>query len=327
VTPTSSRSPAVDDQTVDRVKAYKARRAASPIRYRDHTQLAFLVHSFNRISNIDQLLGGLRSFGDHELIVCDDGSVDGSHEKWRSLLEHPNDFLIHSNDLHEIRVLDRAVRFARADVVCLVQDDDQMPCGTAWLDSALESFNRHPRLAILGGFMGFESFDPDPAQAKQIWGGTQFRFVHHVNIGPYFIRREAFEKLGGWDHSFSEPGEPGIGFDNELCLRAWMAGYQVAYSFVPFKGPPGHYAVDGGTALFSGELRARNSECNSATIFRRYGPHARRIDQLVAAANAALTGSGNDTSATPSTANSSPTLDAPTGNGPGRTSGNDSQPA
>lgn len=125
------------------------------------------------------------------------------------------------------------------------------------------------------------------ATAKQIWGGTEFRFVQHVNIGPYFIRRAAYRDLGGWDHTFSAPGEPGIGFDDELCLRAWMGGYQVAYSFVPFKGPPGHYAVDGGTALFS-ELRARNSQRNSATIFHRYGPYAKRIDQLVEAANAEL---------------------------------------
>jgi hypothetical protein len=279
----------VDQQTIDLVMAHKAQRAASPGRYCDRPRLAFIVQSFNRIANIDQLIGGLRSYGDHELIVCEDGSVDGSHEKWSSLLEQPNDFLIHSNDLHEIRVLDRAIDFARAEVVCVVQDDDELPRTTAWLHDTLHRFARHPRLAILGGFMGFGSFDPDPAKAKQIWGGTEFRFVHHVNIGPYFIRKAAYQTLGGWDHTFSAPGEPGIGFDTELCLRAWMGGYQVAYSFVPFKGPPGHYAVDGGTALFSGELRGRNSERNSATIFRRYGSFAQLIDELVDAANAELT--------------------------------------
>jgi glycosyltransferase involved in cell wall biosynthesis len=283
--------PVVDGQTIEMVKAYKARRAASPDRYRDHSRLAFVVHSFNRVANIDHLVDGLRSYGDHELIVCDDGSLDGSRERWASSLDRPNDFMIHSNDLHEIRVLDRAISFARADIVCLVQDDDRLPRDTAWLDAALEAFERHPRLAILGGFMGFESFDPDPAKARRIWGGTTFRFVHHVNIGPYFIRKLAYERIGGWDHSFSEPGEPGIGFDDELCLRAWLAGYQVAYRFVPFKGPPGHYALDGGTVLFSGARRIENSERNIATVWRTYGPHAERIDQLVEAANAELRGS------------------------------------
>jgi glycosyltransferase involved in cell wall biosynthesis len=281
-------SSAVDRQMIERVKAYKARRRASPTQYRDRPRLAFIVHSFNRIANLDQLIGGLRNLGDHELIVCEDGSLDGSYEKWRSLLNRPNDFLIHSNDLHEIRVLDRAIRFARSDIVCLVQDDDRIPDVTAWLDAALERFTQHPDLAILGGFMGYESFDPDPAKARQIWGGSRFRFVHHVNIGPYFIRRQAYEQLGGWDHSFSKAGEPGIGFDNELCLRAWVTGYQVGYSFVPFKGPAGHYPADGGTVLFSGEARVKNSERNAASVFRLYGPHAERIDDLVEAANAGL---------------------------------------
>jgi glycosyltransferase involved in cell wall biosynthesis len=279
---------ALEREMIERVKADKRRRSSSAIKYQDRPGLAFIVQSFNRVSNIEQLIDGLRRMGQHELIVCEDGSLDGSREKWMSYLDRPNDFLIHSNDLHEIRILDRAIRFARADIVCLVQDDDLIPGENDWLESALGQFSDNPRLAILGGFMGFESFDPDPAKAKRIWGGNEFRFVHHVNIGPYFIRRQSYEALGGWEYSFSEVGEPGICFDNELCLRAWMNDYQVGYSFVPFKGPSGHYAADGGTVLFSDDVRVRNSVRNSGTIFEMYGPHARRIDALVTAANATL---------------------------------------
>ncbi len=279
---------ALDRETIKRVKADKRRRRSSASKYHDRPRLAFIVQSFNRISNIEQLIEGLRGLGDHELIVCEDGSLDGSHEKWMSYLTRPNDFLIHSNDLHEIRILDRAIRLARADIVCLVQDDDLIPRETGWLESGLERFADNPSLAILGGFMGFESFHPDPAKAKPIWGGDEFRFVHHVNIGPYFIRRTSYEALGGWEYSFSDVGEPGICFDNELCLRAWMNDYKVGYRFVPFKGPAGHYAADGGTVLFSNAVRMRNSVRNSDTIFKMYGPHAGRIDRLVAAANGCL---------------------------------------
>jgi glycosyltransferase involved in cell wall biosynthesis len=278
----------LDQEMIERVKADKKRRRSTGIRYQDRPGLAFIVQSFNRISNIEPLIDGLRGMGQHELIVCEDGSLDGSREKWMSYLDRPNDFLIHSNDLHEIRILDRAIRFARADIVCLVQDDDVIPRETDWLESALRQFSNRPKLAILGGFQGFESFDPDPAKAKRIWGGDEFRFVHHVNIGPYFIRRRSYEALGGWEYSFSEVGEPGICCDTELCLRAWMNNYQVGYSFVPFKGSSGHYPADGGTVLFSDDIRVRNSVRNSDTIFQMYGPHARRIDELVAGANSVL---------------------------------------
>ena len=96
---------ALDRETIERVKTYKRRRRSSASAYQDRPRLAFIVHSFNRIANIEQLIGGLRGLGEHELIVCEDGSLDGSHEKWMSYLDRPNDFLIHSNDLHEIRTL------------------------------------------------------------------------------------------------------------------------------------------------------------------------------------------------------------------------------
>src|SRR5215211_4957501 len=145
---------ALDRDMVERVKTYKRRRRSSASTDQDGPRLAFIVHSFNRIANIEQLIGGLRGLGEHELIVCEDGSLDGSHEKWMSYLDRPNDFLIHSNDLHEIRILDRAIRFARSDIICLVQDDDLIPRETDWLEAALGHFADHPRLAILGGFQG-----------------------------------------------------------------------------------------------------------------------------------------------------------------------------
>jgi glycosyltransferase involved in cell wall biosynthesis len=277
--------PAVDPSVVERVKASKTIRRGSTSKYCARPRVALIVHSFNRIANVDNLASRLTGLGDHELIVCEDGSIDGSHEKWMTYLSRPNDFLIHSNDLHEIRVLDRAIRFTSAEIVCIVQDDDSIPAGDDWLDNALALFDSYPRLAISGGFMGFRSFHPDPVRAQPVWGPTPFEFVHHVNIGPYFLSRAAYDSLGGWDQSFSDVGEPGICFESELCLRAWLNGYEVGYSFVPFKGPAGHYALDGGTMLFSSEQRRRNQVRNQRKIYAMYARHAKRIEALVARAN------------------------------------------
>ncbi len=275
----------VEPEVVERVRAAKAARRASGFVYQERPRLAFIVHSFNRVSNIDQIVDGLRAAGAHELIVCDDGSVDGSRDRWLGHLDRPNDFLIHSNDLHEIRVTDRAISWARSEIVCLVQDDDVIPDEPTWVQTALDHFSADPALAIIGGFMGFESFDPDPAVAVPFWGRSEFRYVHHVNIGPYFVRRTSYQELGGWDHSFSAPGDPGICFESELCLRAWTKGYRVGYSFVPLKGAAGHYAMDGGTMIFAPHVRERNRVANSRRIFERYASRTAEIDALVEHAN------------------------------------------
>jgi len=286
--------PVVKAEIIERVRLEKIRQKPILQKYRDRPRIAFIIHSFNRIANIEQLIAGLRRLGGHEIIVCEDGSIDGSLEKWLSLLDDSNDFLIYSNDVHEIRATDRAIRFTNAEIICLVQDDDRIPGDRGWLDDTLERFDRYADLAIIGGFMGFASlypfalttlnpndFHPDPKITTPLWGPGPFRLVQHVNVGPYFIRKKHYEALGGWDYAFSLVGEPGIGFECELCLRAWLNGYQVGYSFVPFKGPPGHYPLDGGTVLFGSKERRRNQLRNHERIFEMYAKHSRRIDQQV----------------------------------------------
>lgn len=253
-------------------------------------EIAFVVHSFNRAANVEHLAGGLQLPRHREIIVCDDGSLDGSRQKWRSWLSGPDEFMIFSNDLHEIRILDRAVSFATAEVICLIQDDDNIPSDPGWVDAALEQFARWPNLAIMGGFMGFNSCSPSPIESRDsaIWGDERFQFVWHVNIGPYFIRRSHYAALGGWDFSFSEAGEPGIGFDSELCLRAWLNGFQVGYMFVPVKGAAKSYMLEGGTILFTNDRRLRNQWRNHKMIHQKYGKYDRRIAALVSAANQSI---------------------------------------
>jgi len=279
---------AIDPELIGRVKAAKAHLQASLLQHRDRSRVAFVVLSFNRAANIDQLVSGLRRIEGHELIVCDDGSLDDSREKWRSHLDQPNDFLILSNDLHEIRIFDRGIRFASAEIICLVQDDDIIPPESGWLDCVLEEFKKHPKLAIIGGFQGFYGLARTPGNENPIWGEAPFQFVDHVNVGPYFIRKQHYEALGGWDFSFSRAGEPGVCFDSELCLRAWVNGYQVGYRFVPFKGPLQQYALDGGTMLFSKEVRIRNDWRNHRKIFQKYSGEAQRISELVREANRSI---------------------------------------
>jgi glycosyltransferase involved in cell wall biosynthesis len=141
-----------------RGKAQKQKRKRAGIRYNETPRVSVIIQSFNRVRNVAFLEAHLRATCMDELIVCEDGSIDGSVDEWLRRLTHPNDFLLRSNDLHEIRRYSRAIDLARGDIICLMQDDDRPPKDGGWLAEALQLFGHYPRLAILGGWMGFKNY-------------------------------------------------------------------------------------------------------------------------------------------------------------------------
>jgi glycosyltransferase involved in cell wall biosynthesis len=277
---------------VRKVKARKRDRAALPYGYTDSPLLSLVIQSFNHRGNIEQIVSRLRSTVADELIVCEDGSVDGSERVWRQQLIRPNDFLIQSNDLHEIRTYNRAISLARGEFVCVLQDDDIPPADPRWASDIIALFQKYPKLAIVGCWNGwnFNFDDIDNSIGSPVGPGELFRdcqvsliepelklpfqFVEAVGIGPMFFRRKDFEILSGFDLQLSRPGEPGIWLDYDICLRAWLSGRQVAvYESEPFARNVGGQ----GTVMFGGTKRHDNWKKN---LLRVQAAFADRIDSI-----------------------------------------------
>lgn len=290
-------------ESIERIKARKAQQRHAGRTYVEHPTVSVIVQSFNQVKNVRALEARLRRTCAEELIVCEDGSLDGSHAEWLRRLTRPNDFLLHSNDIHEIRSYGRAIGFARGEFVCLMQDDDRPPADGVWLADAVEVFARHPRLAVLGGWCGFNYYFAEEYNAPWLpWGageiptvdphtGAPLMFVENVNIGPYLLRRSVYQKLGGFDLRFSPPGEPGITFEAEFCYRAWRHGHQVALTDVPVKLTTGEdtYILPGGTSLWGMEARRRNERANKQLLEQLYSEHLAAIQDAVRSANRSLT--------------------------------------
>ena len=210
-----------------------------------------IVQTFADGGNARQLATRLHGLSEMEVIVNDDSRRD--HAAWITELTGPNDFLVSSPNIHELRAYDRLARMARGDFLLLLQGDHCLPRSIDWLLDGLQLFLRYPKLAMLGGQMGFDRV-PFKKIAEDIsWGvepctpiptrspggssgaggfapranDTAFRFVAGVNIGPLLIRRKAFLEVGGFDETFSCAGAPGIQLDMELSLQLWARGYQV----------------------------------------------------------------------------------------------------
>jgi Glycosyl transferase family 2 len=288
-------------RTVARVKALKQKQHCTGLVYKEAPRVSVVIQSFNQVRNVGFLERRLRATCMDELIVCEDGSLDGSLDAWVRRLTRPNDFLLRSNDLHEIRTYSRAIGHARGEFICLMQDDDLPPKDSRWLAGALQLFEYYPRLAILGGWMGFMDYFakeynspwllPDRSQIpyEDPHTGRQFMFVENVNIGPYLLRKHAYLDLGGFDLTFSEPGSPGICFESELCYRAWQRGYQVALSPLPVKAPVDDgYLLPGGTMLWAKEERDRNDKLNKKRIIALHNLYLPAIQAQVRQANETL---------------------------------------
>lgn len=288
---------------IRKVKARKRSRAALPYIYTDSPKVSLVIQSFNHRGNIERIVDRLRHTIADELIVCEDGSVDGSEKVWRRLLTRPNDFLIQSNDIHEIRTYNRAISLARGEFVCVLQDDDIPPENPQWVADAVTLFRKYPRLAVLGcwngvmlslknfddwvdyavgsGYMGMGPGREYPISLMEPESKLPFQFVKAVGIGPIFFRRADFEALGGFDLHLSRPGEPGIMLDYDICLRAWLSGRHVGvYESGAFERGLG----GSGTFMFGASKRKENFIKNlkhvQSTFADRIGSVRSTIDDL-----------------------------------------------
>lgn len=288
--------------TIEKVKAKKAQQNTSGLSFKDHPRVSVIVQSFNQVQNINHLEARLRLTCADELIVCEDGSIDGSLEEWISRLTRPNDFLIHSNDIHEIRAYSRAIDHARGEFICLMQDDDRPPPDGSWLAKAIDVFTYYPKLAVLGGWCGFNCYFAEEYNCPWLPPGegilpftdpyTQLplMFVENVNIGPYLLRRSMYQELGGFDLNFSAPGTPGICFESEFCYRAWKHGYQVALTDIPVKITKVEqgYIFPGGTLLWGEDDRDRNEYQNKRRIVELHDDDLPALQKKVKEANQQL---------------------------------------
>lgn len=270
-----------------RVNRWKNQRTELERTYDHEPRVSFLIQWFNQRENVSTVAPRLPDDPAYETVVCEDGSVDGSLDAWDEQLTRRNDFLVRSNDLHEIRAYTRAAGLARGEFICLLQDDDTLPPEPTWVDESLALFEANPQLAVICGQSGWGLQDLDstyrfdlpddrchpdvnemlrdgggykderPAEVPTVdpTVGRPFVFTPCISVGPVFIRRGVFEELGGFDLGFSEPGEPGMGFEVDFALRCWEAGYQVGFTPMHFER-----GSVGGTKAFEQQDRSQARE-------------------------------------------------------------------
>jgi glycosyltransferase involved in cell wall biosynthesis len=243
--------------------------------YTNYKDITFVIQSFNKRENIKKVLIDLLNVQAMNIVLIDDGSIDGTLQSASHLLTGENHIILRSNDVHEVINYRRAILMSNTKYVCLMQDDD-IPLDTpVWIDNSLEILELlAPQLIILGLREGFDFTwmsecvdeqedtlfysEEDLICLKNIYEATlinpklvklqdgrviNFNFCQVVNRAPTFIRREEFLGIGSIGIQF----KPYQYDDIDYCLRAWMKGFKVGITSSNFLRDIGQ----GGMRLFN----------------------------------------------------------------------------
>jgi GT2 family glycosyltransferase len=266
---------------------------------REFPVATLIMQYFNRKAGVKKLLETLETFSlPVEIIINDDSRSElTAFSKFSKKQPKKNSFILAMpNDVHEIRAYNRLALMASAEIVALIQDDDYMPKGDAWLSKAISLFKKYPKLGLLGGYRGRiddgtkqipqqnqndgskYGAEPEKDRAKRTKDilfkdtsvNVDFMFAYKVNLAPMLTRRSLFAELGGFNHNFSCPGQPGIGLDFELSIRMWRLGRSVGLYDSKFQHGVGDSKFSGTHSGIAKTKRKANELRNNLLLYSMY---------------------------------------------------------
>jgi GT2 family glycosyltransferase/glycosyltransferase involved in cell wall biosynthesis len=172
-----------------------------------------------------------------EVLVVDDASDDETPQclaRCRNLRVARNE-----RNLGFVRASNLGAANAQGDYLVLLNNDTQVQAG--WLDGLLATFRQRPDAGLVGSRLIYPDGRQQEAGAIVFNDGSAWNYGHlddpykpqysyvrepdYVSGAALAIRRDLFERLGGFDEHFA----PGYYEDADLAFRVRAAGYRVYY--------------------------------------------------------------------------------------------------
>ncbi len=244
-------------------------------------QVSFIVPLFNCLPLTQAMLASLRATLpaglEHEILLVDDGSTDGTRP-WLGTLGAPCRALLNERNLGFAGACNRGAAAAHGEFLFFLNNDLVLLPG--WLEPMLEAFRRFPDAGLVGnvqrnfatgavdhaGLAFNAKGKPEHLTAR---GGGRWRAVMGVTGACFGIRRELWRELGGFDEHYVNGCE-----DVDLALRAAARGRR---HYVALRSEVRHH-------VSASPGRKLRDEHNTARLVRRWRevitphvlrPHAR----------------------------------------------------
>ncbi|MBP6015944.1 MAG: glycosyltransferase family 2 protein [Candidatus Promineofilum sp.] len=204
-------------------------------------RVSVIIPHWNGRQHLDDCLTSLRNqtFTDHEVILVDNGSSDGSQTYVRSTFPE-----VRLLELGENRGFTGACNagyaVAQGRIICLLNNDTE--ADTRWLEVLVDTFARHPRVGIVATKMLlFDQRDRfhTAGDYYRVNGLPGNRGVWQTDYGQYNVEEPVFSACGG-AAAYRRTMLEEIGFlddafffsceDIDLAWRAHLAGWKVRYA-------------------------------------------------------------------------------------------------
>lgn len=204
-------------------------------------RVSVIIPHWNGKQHLEVCLDALRrqTFADHEVILVDNGSTDGSADYAREYFPE-----VHLIELGENRgftgACNAGYHASRGEFVCLLNNDTEADPG--WLVAIVAAFDEYPQAgAVATKMLLFDRRDHfhSAGDYYRVDGIPGNRGVWQRDIGQYERREPVFSACGG-AAAYRRTMLEEIGFlddafffsceDVDLSWRARLAGWEVIYS-------------------------------------------------------------------------------------------------
>lgn len=198
-------------------------------------KVSFIIPLYNRLDLTQPCLESLQATLprglDHEILLVDDGSTDGTRE-WLQTLGAPCRVFFNERNLGYAGSNNRGAAAATGELLVLLNSDLVLTPG--WLEPMLSLLRRKPRAGVVGNVqfraatgeldhIGFQvglAGKPHHDESDHwLWAPWSSRETAAVTAACLLITRDLFLALRGFDEGFRNGGE-----DVDLCFRARALG-------------------------------------------------------------------------------------------------------
>lgn len=192
-------------------------------------KITIITVSYNSSKTIRETIDSVLSqdYPSLEYIIVDGLSTDGTQEVVKSYGPRISKF-ISEKDKGLYDAMNKGIALATGDIIGIINSDD-IYADTKVISSVIATMSEKKVDVVYGDLFYFKTGFPDTPLRYYRGGVFSLRRVRYGLMPPhptFFIRREVYQKYGGFDTRFT------LSADFDLILR-FLGVHKVPFSYIP----------------------------------------------------------------------------------------------